>query len=56
MMQEADMMEHQSPKVKVFPIMFSLMLAAFIGTFNETALNIALSELMRVFHISETLV
>jgi DHA2 family lincomycin resistance protein-like MFS transporter len=56
MMQEANVMEHQIPKVKVFPIMFSLMLAVFIGTFNETALNVALSELMRTFHIGETLV
>jgi DHA2 family lincomycin resistance protein-like MFS transporter len=42
--------------IKVLPIMISLMLAAFIGMFNETALNMALSDLIREFNISESTV
>lgn len=52
--QTGNVMDQQNQKVKVFPIMLSLMLAAFVGTFNETALNMALSDLIRVFQISET--
>lgn len=33
-------------------IMFSLLMCSFVGMFNETALNIALSNLMHVFQIS----
>jgi DHA2 family lincomycin resistance protein-like MFS transporter len=33
-------------------IMVSLLMCSFIGMFSETALNIALSNLMQVFHIS----
>lgn len=39
--------------LKVIPIMVSFMIAAFIGTFNETALNVALSTLMEVFRVNE---
>jgi len=43
-------------KVKLAPIMISLMLAGFVGTFNETALNIALSNFIEVFSITESTV
>jgi len=43
-------------KIKLAPIMISLMLAGFVGTFNETALNIALSNLIEVFSITESTV
>lgn len=56
MIQASTVMDQQKQKVRVFPIMFSLMLAAFVGTFNETALNIALSDLIQIFQISETTV
>lgn len=39
-------------KYKVIPIMISLLLSGFIGMFNETALNVALSDLINLFHIS----
>ncbi|MET3848984.1 EmrB/QacA subfamily drug resistance transporter [Paenibacillus sp. OAE614] len=39
-------------KFKVLPIMISLLIAGFIGMFSETALNIALSDLMQVMHIT----
>ncbi|MDR6725990.1 DHA2 family lincomycin resistance protein-like MFS transporter [Paenibacillus amylolyticus] len=39
-------------KYKIIPIMTALLLAGFIGMFNETALNIALSDLIHLFHIS----
>lgn len=48
--------QHDIPKVKVLPIMFSLMLAGLIGTFNETAINIAISDLIKQFQITETTV
>lgn len=39
-------------KYKVIPIMVSLLLIAFIGRYNEIALNIALSDLINLFNIS----
>lgn len=39
-------------KYKVIPIMISLLLAGFIGMFNETSLNVALSDLIDLFQIS----
>ncbi|MGW9124181.1 MDR family MFS transporter [Paenibacillus chitinolyticus] len=39
-------------KYKVIPIMVSLLLSGFIGMFNETALNVALSDLINLFHIT----
>lgn len=48
--------EQQAAKsVRVFPIMASLMLAGFVGTFNETALNIALSNFIQIFSISTSI-
>ncbi|MBV6715550.1 hypothetical protein KV564_18005 [Paenibacillus chitinolyticus] len=37
---------------KVIPIMVSLLLSGFIGMFNETALNVALSDLINLFHFT----
>lgn len=39
-------------KYKVIPIMVSLLLSGFIGMFNETALNVVLSDLINQFHIT----
>lgn len=39
-------------KYKVIPIMISLLLSGFIGMFNETALNVVLSDLINQFHIT----
>lgn len=48
--------EKKIPNVKVFPVMFALMLAGIIGTFNETAINIAISDLINQFAITESTV
>lgn len=39
-------------KYKVVPIMVSLLLSGFIGIFNETALNVVLSDLINQFQIT----
>jgi MFS transporter, DHA2 family, lincomycin resistance protein len=39
-------------KYNVIPIMISLLLSGFIGMFNETALNVVLSDLINQFHIT----
>ncbi|MBW4080817.1 DHA2 family efflux MFS transporter permease subunit [Paenibacillus sp. S150] len=41
-------------KFKTMPILISLLLAGFIGMFSETALNVALSDLMIVLDITPT--
>ncbi|MFE0566679.1 DHA2 family efflux MFS transporter permease subunit [Priestia megaterium] len=48
------MKKSEANSLKVGLIMASFMLAAFIGTFNETALNVALSTLMQEFSVSES--
>jgi MFS transporter, DHA2 family, lincomycin resistance protein len=48
--------QQRAPNVKVFPIMFSLLLACLIGTFNETAINMAISELINQFALTESTV
>lgn len=40
------------PKVKTLPIMISLIIGAFFAVLNETLLNIALTTLMKEFHIT----
>ncbi len=47
-------MENAQPskQYKVMPIMISLLTAGFIGMFSETALNIALTDLMKELHIT----
>lgn len=52
---EATMQGKQQPEVKKFktiPILVSLLLAGFIGMFSETALNVALSDLMTILQIT----
>lgn len=44
--------ERPEKKYKVMPILISLLLSGFIGMFSETALNVALTDLMQVLHIS----
>ncbi|KAI7253124.1 hypothetical protein KC345_g11415, partial [Hortaea werneckii] len=44
----------KAPKFKTIPILVSLLLAGFIGMFSETALNVALSDLMNVLQITPT--
>jgi DHA2 family lincomycin resistance protein-like MFS transporter len=39
-------------KYKVIPIMISLLLSGFVGMFSETALNVALTDLITVFNIT----
>lgn len=50
---EASLSTQEAKHIRALPILISFMLAAFIGTFNETALNVALSTLMQVFSVSE---
>ena len=45
-----------SEKVQIWPIMISFLISGFIGMFSETALNIALSDLMEIFHITPSTV
>lgn len=54
---EATMKGKQQPQAKQFktiPILVSLLLAGFIGMFSETALNVALTDLMTVLNITPT--
>lgn len=44
--------QNQAKKFKTIPILVSLLLAGFIGMFSETALNVALSDLMNVLQIT----
>lgn len=44
--------QRQEKQFNVIPIMISLLMAGFIGLFFETALNMAFSDLMRVFYIN----
>ncbi len=45
---------NEQRKLKALPILVSLLLAGFIGMFSETALNVALSDLMTVLQITPT--
>lgn len=47
-----NVMEDQKQAYKVIPIMVALLLSGFVGMFNETSLNIALSDLIQLFQIS----
>jgi|GEM_PF-4281012 len=44
--------QKEEQSYKVMPIMISLLISGFIGMFSETALNIALSQLMEILHIT----
>lgn len=43
-------------KIRPIPIIASFLMAGFIGLFSETALNMALSDLIQVFDISSATV
>ncbi len=43
--------EETKKNVKIFPIVVAFLLSGFIGLFGETALNVALTDLMQVFNI-----
>ncbi|WP_429374911.1 DHA2 family efflux MFS transporter permease subunit [Paenibacillus sp. DS2015] len=47
---------NEEKKFNVFPIMISLLIAGFIGMFSETALNVALTELMTLLDIGPSTV
>ncbi|MFB9327717.1 DHA2 family efflux MFS transporter permease subunit [Paenibacillus aurantiacus] len=38
-------------EIKVFPVVLAFLIAGFIGLFSETALNVALTDLMKEFNI-----
>lgn len=46
----------ESPSYRVVPIMVALCIAGFIGMFSETALNIALSDLMQSLNLTASTV
>ncbi|MCR8633704.1 DHA2 family efflux MFS transporter permease subunit [Paenibacillus radicis (ex Xue et al. 2023)] len=39
-------------KIRVIPILIAFLISGFIGLFSETALNIALSDLMKMFNVT----
>lgn len=43
--------QEEAPQFKVVPIMAALLISGFIGMFSETALNIAITELMALFNV-----
>ncbi|AJS61508.1 DHA2 family efflux MFS transporter permease subunit [Paenibacillus sp. IHBB 10380] len=47
---------NEEKKFNVLPIMISLLIAGFIGMFSETALNVALTDLMRLLDIGPSTV
>lgn len=51
---EANILSKQAEakEIKVLPIMVSLLVSGFIGMFSETALNMALSDLMKELQVS----
>lgn len=44
----------QTKVIKTTPILISFLIAGFIGLFSETALNMALGDLIQVFSISSS--
>ena len=42
----------KNEKIRAWPIMIPFIISGFIGMFSETALNIALSDLMNIFNIT----
>lgn len=44
--------QQEEKKYRTIPILVSLLLSGFIGMFSETALNVALSDLMKVLQIT----
>ncbi|WP_036647781.1 DHA2 family efflux MFS transporter permease subunit [Paenibacillus pini] len=48
--------DSQQKKFRVIPIMVALLISGFIGMFSETALNVALSDLMQLLNITPSTV
>ena len=48
--------QQHTQSIKTTPILVSFLIAGFIGLFNETALNMALGNLIQVFNISSSTV
>ncbi|ODA39564.1 DHA2 family efflux MFS transporter permease subunit [Desulfosporosinus sp. BG] len=48
--------QQQTQSIKTTPILVSFLIAGFIGLFNETALNMALGNLIQVFNVSSSTV
>ncbi|NOU93716.1 DHA2 family efflux MFS transporter permease subunit [Paenibacillus sp. LMG 31456] len=44
--------QESEKKLRVLPILISFLISGFIGLFSETALNIALSDLMKIFNVT----
>ncbi|MFJ7755599.1 MDR family MFS transporter [Peribacillus muralis] len=51
-----DATQQQSPSIRTTPILISFLIAGFIGLFSETALNMALGDLIQEFTISPSTV
>ncbi len=52
--QDSPQQHEEQRQFKVMPIVISLMLGGFIGMFSETALNIALTDLMKELNVGPT--
>jgi len=51
-----NVVQQQNQHIRTTPILISFLIAGFIGLFNETALNMALSDLIQVFNVSSSTV
>ncbi|GIO29251.1 lincomycin resistance protein LmrB [Paenibacillus albilobatus] len=51
-MQNTHTTASSNKRFKIIPIMAALLISGFIGMFSETALNVALNDLMQVLHIA----
>lgn len=52
----ATAVKQQKQKIKTTPILIAFLMAGFIGLFSETALNMALGELIEIFKVSSSTV
>ena len=48
--------QQEQRQYRTFPILLSFLIAGFIGLFSETALNIALNDLIQIFAIQPSTV
>ncbi|MED3689886.1 MDR family MFS transporter [Peribacillus butanolivorans] len=51
-----DATQQQNPVIRTTPILISFLIAGFIGLFSETALNMALGDLIQEFNVSPSTV
>ncbi|MEK4068072.1 MDR family MFS transporter [Peribacillus sp. FSL R5-0717] len=52
----ADATQQQNPVIRTTPILIAFLIAGFIGLFSETALNMALGDLIQEFNVSPSTV